>query len=82
MEKTYKELKDLGVTQSMIAKEMRTTRQNVNFWFTGKREASAGTVKRLAEAMTALTGKKVYPAQVYNIISSIRDSREHVGGAK
>ena len=71
-----KELKDLGLTQSMIAREMHVTRQMVNLWFSGARTPSARTVSRLATAMSTLTGKTVVPAEVYNLIAAIVERKK------
>ena len=66
-----RELKEMGLSQSMIAREMGTNRQNVNQWFTGSRSPSARSISRMAAAMTNLTGKTFAPADVYNLIQSI-----------
>ena len=70
------ELKEMGLSQSMIAREMKTNRQTVNQWFTGERSPSARSIKRMAVAMSELTGKNVVPADVYNLISSIVEKRQ------
>ncbi len=70
------ELKEMGLNQSMIAREMKTNRQTVNQWFTGERSPSARSIKRMAKAMSELTGKTVVPAEVYNLITAIVERRE------
>ena len=70
------ELKEMGLSQSMIAREMKTNRQTVNQWFTGERSPSARSIKRMAKAMSELTGKTVVPAEVYNLITAIVERRE------
>lgn len=70
------ELKEMGLNQSMIAREMKTNRQTVNQWFTGERSPSARSIKRIAKAMSELTGKTVVPAEVYNLITAIVERRE------
>lgn len=70
------ELKELGLSQAMIAREMKTKRQTVNNWFTGERTPSARSVSRMAKAMTNLTGKSVYPADVYNLISKVVENKK------
>ncbi len=77
--KVLKELKEMGLSQSMIAREMGTNRQTVNQWFTGERAPSARSISRMAVAMTSLLGRSFAPADVYNLISSIVDQRK-VGG--
>lgn len=62
-------LKEMGLSQSMIAREMGTNRQTINKWFTGVSSPSARSISRMAVAMTTLTGKAVAPADVYNLIS-------------
>lgn len=71
-----KELKEMGLNQSMIAREMHIDRQTVNQWFTGARTPSARSIKRMAVAMSELTGRTVVPAEVYNLISAVVDRRE------
>lgn len=73
--KTIKELKELGLSQSMIATEMGVTRQNVNLWFTGEGNPTAKSINRLAEAITKLTGRIFAPADVYTLISTIVERR-------
>ena len=63
-----KELKEMGLTQSMIAREMNTSRQLVNAWFLGTKSASAGTISKLSKAMTTLLGESFPPAKVYMLI--------------
>lgn len=63
------ELREMGLNASMIARELKVTRQAVSRWFCGASSPSARSIDRVAKAMTKLTGKKVCPAQVYNIIS-------------
>ena len=75
--KTIKELKELGLSQSMIAVEMGVTRQNVNFWFTGEGNPTAKSINRLAEAITKLTGKTFTPADVYTLISKVVARRKN-----
>ena len=70
------ELKEMGLSQAMIARELKTTRQEVNQWFTGARTPSARSIKRLSIAMSELTGKPVAPADVYNLISAIVERKE------
>lgn len=70
------ELKDLGLTQSMIAREMHVTRQTVGLWFSGARTPSARSVSKLAKAMSTLTGKTVAPAEVYNLITAIVERKK------
>jgi transcriptional regulator with XRE-family HTH domain len=65
------ELKEMGLNQSMIAREMHVERQTVNQWFIGARTPSARSIKRMAAAMSELTGKKVAPADVYNLITAV-----------
>ena len=70
------ELKEMGLSQSMIAREMGSHRQAVNQWFTGERSPSARTISRMAAAMTKLTGKTVAPADVYNLIQTVAERRK------
>lgn len=63
------ELKEMGLSQSMIAREMGTNRQTISRWFSGVSSPSARSISRMAAAMTTLTGKVVAPADVYNLIS-------------
>ena len=76
------ELKKMGLTQSMIAREMHVDRQTVNMWFTGKRTPSARSVNRMAKAISTLTGRNVPPAEVYNLITAVLEQRENEGGAR
>lgn len=69
------ELKEMGLSQSMIAREMGTSRQTINQWFIGERSPSARSISRMAEAMSKLTGKNVAPAEVYNLIQQIVERR-------
>ena len=71
-----KELKALGLSQAMIARELRVTRQAVTQWFSGERTPSARSIKRLSLAMSELTGKAVTPADVYNLITAITERKE------
>ncbi|MBQ9113876.1 MAG: helix-turn-helix transcriptional regulator [Clostridia bacterium] len=66
-----KELKEMGLSQSMIAREMGSNRQTVNEWFLGKANPSARSISRMAEAMTKLTGKTITPADVYLLIDKV-----------
>lgn len=70
------ELRELGLSQAMIAREMGSNRQTVNQWFTGERSPSARSVSRMAAAITALTGKTYYPADVYNLICCVLERKE------
>ena len=70
------ELKEMGLTQSMIAREMGTNRQTVNQWFTGERAPSARSISRMSVAMTKLLGRNVPPAEVYNLIDRIVEARK------
>ena len=74
--KVLKELKEMGLSQSMIAREMGTDRQTVNKWFTGERAPSARSISRMAMAMTTLLGRAVAPADVYNLIASAVENRK------
>lgn len=71
-----KALREMGITQTMLAKEMGITRQTVNLWFVGAREPSARSVKRMAEALSKLTGKNVSPAKSYTIIINAVEERK------
>ncbi len=70
------ELKELGLNQAMIARELKVSRQAVNQWFDGLRTPSARTIKRLSVAMSELTGKKIVPADVYNLVSAISERKK------
>lgn len=70
------ELKEMGLSQSMIAREMGSKRQCVNHWFIGERSPSARSISRIAAAMTKLTGKEIAPADVYNLIQAIVERRK------
>ncbi|MBQ9728207.1 MAG: helix-turn-helix transcriptional regulator [Clostridia bacterium] len=65
------ELKEMGLSQAMIAREMKTHRQTVNQWFMGNRVPTARSISKMATAMSTLTGKKVVPADVYNLITTV-----------
>ena len=71
-----KELKEMGLSQAMIAREMNTNRQTVNQWFTGERAPSARSIKRMAAAMSELTGRAIPPSEVYNLIAKVVERRE------
>lgn len=70
------ELKEMGLSQSMIAREMGSNRQTVNRWFLGEQSPSARSISRMATAMTNLTGKTVAPADVYNLIVKISEQQK------
>jgi transcriptional regulator with XRE-family HTH domain len=70
------ELKELGLTQAMIAREMRVNRQTVNQWFTGDRTPSARSVNKMASAMSVLLGRPYPPAEAYTLIARVVDRRE------
>ena len=70
------ELKEMGLSQAMIAREMKVQPQIVSRWFTGESSPSARSIKRLSVAMSELTGKPVAPADVYNLISAIVERKE------
>lgn len=61
-------LKAHGISQSMLALEMKVTRQNVNIWFNGSRAPNARSIWRIAQAMNRL-GAQVTPAEVYMALS-------------
>ena len=68
-------LKEYGVTQSMIAEEMGVDRQQVNYWFTGARNLTPVSMKRVCCALMKLTGMKFYPADVYKIVNEEKARR-------
>lgn len=72
------ELKEMGLSQAMIAREMGSKRQTVNQWFMGERSPSARSISRMSAAMTKLTGKAVAPADVYNLIQAVVEQRKKV----
>ena len=72
-------LKEMGLSQSMIAREMGVKRQEINQWCTGARSPSARSISRLAVAMTTLTGKTVAPADVYNLIQKATERKKQEG---
>ncbi|MBQ3221160.1 MAG: helix-turn-helix transcriptional regulator [Clostridia bacterium] len=69
------ELKEMGLTQSMIAREMRVNRQTVNQWFTGERTPSARSVNKMAAAMSVLLGKPYPPAEAYTLIAKVTERK-------
>ena len=72
VKKVLKELKELGITQQLVATQMGVTRQQVSLWFTGANMPSAKNVIRLADALTALTGKKYTAARVFTELTKIQ----------
>ena len=66
-----KELKEMGLSQAMLAREMGTARQLLNDWFTGDKTPSARSISRLSVAITNLTGKAFAPADVYKLIDKV-----------
>lgn len=66
-----KELREMGLTQAMIAREMGTVRQVVNDWFTGDKAPSARSISRMSMAITKLTGKKFTPADAYMLVDKV-----------
>lgn len=78
-----KELKELGITQQLVATKMGVTRQQVGLWFTGANMPSAKNVIRLADALTALTGKKYSPAKVFTRLTELnKNSQKAKKGAR
>lgn len=70
------ELKKIGVTQSMIAKKMGVSRQQVGLWFTGANMPNANNIIKLADALTELTGKKYSPAMVFTRLTELNKNKE------
>lgn len=66
-----KELKEMGLSQAMIAREMGTARQVINDWFTGDKSPSARSISRMSVAITTLIGKAFTPADVYMLIDKV-----------
>jgi transcriptional regulator with XRE-family HTH domain len=66
-----KELREMGLTQAMIAREMGTVRQVVNDWFTGDQTPTARSISRLSTAITKLTGKTFTPADAYMLVDKV-----------
>ena len=71
-----KELKDLGLSQSMIAAKMKVTRQTVNLWFQGERFPTIRNIEKMAKAMSELTGKTITPAYVFKLLSTVAERRK------
>ena len=69
------ELREMGLNQVMIAREMKVSRQAVNQWFDGSRTPTLRTVKKIAVAMSELTGQKIVPVDVYDLIEAISERK-------
>ena len=74
-----KALKELGLNQIMIARELNVERQAVNAWFTGRRFPSAGTMQKLHKAINNLTGKIYSLADIYNLLEKAIAEHKEVG---
>lgn len=68
-------LKEKGVSQSMLARKMKMTRQNVNLWFKGVNAPSAGSIEKISHALTELTGEQVTEAEVYLMLQESRKAK-------
>ena len=71
-----KELKEIGLSQAMIAHHLKINRQAVNQWFSGRRMPNAMTMVKLADAMSELTRKEIAPADVYRMVLAIKERKD------